>query len=851
MVVSEKKRLTIRNLVLGLWAVAGTLFAPFATASGQQPTTQVAPVFAIDAKYVQGVGPGYWPTPGAGLTLNLASGTAFCGSIRTYGGGTLVMAASSTNYVYLDTTANCSPAANTTGFSPTTIPIAVATTSASAITSITDDRTYFFPGGTGGGGSGTVTSVGLTMPSWLAVANSPVTASGTLAVTAAASQAPHQVIGTGTGSGFGPVNLAIADLPATVSTTGSCGSNSFETASTNGGPTCAAALTALTAPAHQFFNSASAAGVFGTTQPGFADLVGTATSSQLPAAVVYANQANTYTNGKQTFPASSALVASLNLPSGIAPSTPVGGDVWNQSGTLKFYDGSTTQSVVYQSRNINSAAPLAGGGSLTQDVTLTFANQSANQVLAGPSTYGAAATTPAFRTLAPQDFPPSLLSCAIHDTAICTSAVDAAGNPNFLAADATPGVLDINGGTTPLVLFIGGIYQTLNSNVTFTPPTPGSNDVEYFIWAKQDTADPALVAADFGVTTIAPVYQYTAPGFVSAASGTNPQIWFDLSSNTMKWNTNGISGPFAAQPSIILGAVVESHTPAILAVLCEPYRLNPYKRYEVFRDASGGAVQEVSAGSVTQNGAVYASAVLVDNSTIVTSAVNTGVSRGLSIFSQNPVILVNSGAVNVNSLGRIAASAGTGAGPAGQQAGQNAGSGGSGGAGTTNAGGAGGYGNWNNAPTVGTGVSGGTPGNAGSNGYASDTSGHAPWFYGLFPAPGVGASGGGGGGDGTNNGGQGGAGGGVAVVFAPSILVLSGSSVTANGVNGGAGAGGNAGGGGGGGGGTVVLAAGFITNGAGGTYTPTATGGSGGAGQGTGKSGGNGGNGTAIAVKLW
>src|SRR5208282_5323200 len=144
MVVSERQGLTARKLVVGLWAMTATLFAPVATASGQQPATQAAPLYATNAKYVQGVGPGYWPTPGAGLTLNLAPGTAFCGgSIRTYGGGTLTMAASSTNYVYLDTTANCGPAANATGFSPTTIPIALATVGASAITAITDDRTFF------------------------------------------------------------------------------------------------------------------------------------------------------------------------------------------------------------------------------------------------------------------------------------------------------------------------------------------------------------------------------------------------------------------------------------------------------------------------------------------------------------------------------------------------------------------------------------------------------------------------------------------------------------------------------------------------------------------------------------
>ena len=64
-------------------------------------------------------------------------------------------------------------------------------------------------------GTGTVTSVGLSMPSWMSVANSPVTVSGTLTVTAAGSQTSHQVIGTcGTATSFAPCSLVGADIPA-------------------------------------------------------------------------------------------------------------------------------------------------------------------------------------------------------------------------------------------------------------------------------------------------------------------------------------------------------------------------------------------------------------------------------------------------------------------------------------------------------------------------------------------------------------------------------------------------------------------------------------------------------------
>src|SRR5579862_6713301 len=69
----------------------------------QQPQTQaVQELFPVNAKYVQGFGPGYWPTAGSGLTLNLAAGTAICSSIvQSYAGGTLTMALSATNYVFL------------------------------------------------------------------------------------------------------------------------------------------------------------------------------------------------------------------------------------------------------------------------------------------------------------------------------------------------------------------------------------------------------------------------------------------------------------------------------------------------------------------------------------------------------------------------------------------------------------------------------------------------------------------------------------------------------------------------------------------------------------------------------
>ena len=141
-----------RSKVKEHWTSAFLIFAfcllPFDFALGQQVQTSTAPVFSANAKYVQGVGPGYWPTAGAGLALNLAAGTAFCGHppvLVTYAGGTITLAASATNYVFLDPAANCAPASNTSGFSPGHIPLAKVVTGASSITSVTEARNWFVP----------------------------------------------------------------------------------------------------------------------------------------------------------------------------------------------------------------------------------------------------------------------------------------------------------------------------------------------------------------------------------------------------------------------------------------------------------------------------------------------------------------------------------------------------------------------------------------------------------------------------------------------------------------------------------------------------------------------------------
>lgn len=129
-----------------------------AFAPAQQPQSQLAPISAVNAKYANGVAPGYAPTINSGLVLNVSAGTSICfGVVQQYSGGTLTLSPSTTNYIYLNTSSSCVPATKTSTFTIADVPIATVTTSGSAITAISDDRTplnyggYLTPTGNGSG----------------------------------------------------------------------------------------------------------------------------------------------------------------------------------------------------------------------------------------------------------------------------------------------------------------------------------------------------------------------------------------------------------------------------------------------------------------------------------------------------------------------------------------------------------------------------------------------------------------------------------------------------------------------------------------------------------------------------
>ena len=241
----------------------------------QQPQAQAGQeIFPVNAKFVQGFGPGYWPTAGSNLTLNLAPGTAVCSNVvRTYAGGTLTLAASATNYVYLNPANNCAPGSNTTAFATGNIPIATVATTTTAISSITDVRTLFVSGGATS--AGTVTSVGMTGDGIIfspTVSGSPITSSGTLAPQLLTQTANSVLAGPGSGPVATPTFRALgpADLPASIS------SNTTGNAAT--------ATTLASSPtqcgSNTWATGVSSSGNANCLQPGFSSLSGTATVSQ-------------------------------------------------------------------------------------------------------------------------------------------------------------------------------------------------------------------------------------------------------------------------------------------------------------------------------------------------------------------------------------------------------------------------------------------------------------------------------------------------------------------------------------------------------------------------------------------
>lgn len=169
-------------------------------------------------------------------------------------------------------------------------------------------------------GTGTVTSVGLTAPSWLSVSGSPVTTTGTLAV-AGVTQPGNLFLGSpnGTSGALAPRSISGADLPA-------------PSASALGG------VESIAAVAHQWLDGISTAGIPHASQPACGDLAGVA-----PSCSTDTTNAGNITSG---------VLAAARLPTSISANTTFSGN--------NIYAGTSTWAgaLLVPIRTVTAAGPV-------------------------------------------------------------------------------------------------------------------------------------------------------------------------------------------------------------------------------------------------------------------------------------------------------------------------------------------------------------------------------------------------------------------------------------------------------------------------------------------------------------
>lgn len=141
--------------------------------------------------------------------------------------------------------------------------------------------------------------------------------------------------------------------------------------------------------------------------------------------------------GKATTAASALGSAGFNLPSGPAPTSPVAGDLWNNSGVLQYSFGGITSSIL-TGVGLTLPAEFSVAGSPVTGATGTLAvskaTQTANTVWRGP-TSGAPAV-PIFGPIVPADLPVATAqnvggTLACPDSSGSGTAESCSTNPSF------------------------------------------------------------------------------------------------------------------------------------------------------------------------------------------------------------------------------------------------------------------------------------------------------------------------------------------------------------------------------------------------------------------------------------
>lgn len=170
---------------------------------------------------------------------------------------------------------------------------------------------------------------------------------------------------------------------------------------------------------------------------------------------------------------------------------------------------------------ISTTSPLTGGGDLSANRTISFSNQSANTVLAGPTSGGAAA--PSFRSLVSSDIP-SLSSLYVP-----------LSGGTMTGALTTPQI-NISGGTAPF-------YMKWNS-ISSKYEIAASSDPMVWSTTSTEITGNSWKFSNPGVGTS---YTFNGTGFTQTNSLNSLSSYWDSGLTTWKMDS---SGPLTIQDSI-------------------------------------------------------------------------------------------------------------------------------------------------------------------------------------------------------------------------------------------------------------------------------------------------------------
>jgi hypothetical protein len=219
-------------------------------------------------------------------------------------------------------------------------------------------------------GSGTVTSIGLTMPAEFTVTSSPITGSGTIAVTKATQSANRIYGGPSSGGAAVPTfrQLVTADLPAGVGTVTSVtlgvSANAIFTASISGtNPVTGSGTFTLNL---SFTNQNAHFFIAGPTSGGAG-----AMSARLMVPADLPGQVTTTFSATPTFDASAALSFKITLTGNVTSSTVTNPTAGEQITFIITQDGTGSRTFAWPA-NFRGASPIAPDATLVSIQTFIY-----------------------------------------------------------------------------------------------------------------------------------------------------------------------------------------------------------------------------------------------------------------------------------------------------------------------------------------------------------------------------------------------------------------------------------------------------------------------------------------------